>query len=178
MKANPSRNRIKGNRGGIGKPIRAPSEALRRLEAASVKNIRIAKLTVAIFGAILGQEQNHLFPSYREGLLEWRHFPAKLQKDFRALMDWALSSALLVLNEVYNSFEKITSAVGQIRRRSLLGRRFWRGAKRLMMQYSPLSVLAASENIPSVRTYELMHEDNVMLPDSRAIPGRQLCGLW
>ena len=113
MKANPSRNRIKGNRGGIGKPIRAPSEALRRLEAASVKNIRIAKLTVAIFGAILGQEQNHLFPSYRGGLLEWRHFTAKLQKDFRALMDWALSSALLVLNEVYNSFEKITSAVGQ-----------------------------------------------------------------
>ena len=80
-----------------------------------------------------------LFPGYEGALVDCQLFPTRLQKDVRALVDWALRCPRAQLSEIRACIRNIESRVRQMRSRSPFGTRFRRRARRLMRQHPQLS---------------------------------------
>ncbi|GEM_PF-1069090 len=116
----------------------APYGVLKRLEAAARCDLALGRLTIGLYGAILGSDRQAVFPGYRGGLLDCRQFPSKLRKDVCALVDWALSRSKIEVSAVYASYRKIELGVRRRRRLSALGRHFRRVANRLMRKHPQL----------------------------------------
>jgi len=119
----------------VAKPGPAPYRSLKRLESAATHDLGTARSVIGLLGAILGREQQILFPGYRGRLVDFSHFPAKLQKDVRTLVDWSIAGSAVELNSIYASWAVIAQAVHQMRSHSNLGRYFLRKANRLRRMY-------------------------------------------
>lgn len=138
------------------RPRPAPSDALESLEEASAGDLTVARLTLGLFGTIMGCERPALFPGYRGGLLEWRQFPSELQEDVCILISWALYPSNVELNGLYAWSHRIEVNARRMRSHSDLGKKFRRNAKRLMRLNPPPS---DGEWSPSVVTYHFMKEE-------------------
>lgn len=147
--------KIRSEQGRVAIP--APSKSLTRFESAATLDLGMARLTIGLFGAILGLEQQGLFPGYRGGLLELRNFPTKLQKDARALVDWATAGSPVELNSIYAARARIERATHQMRSHSNLGKHFLRRANRLRRLHPP--VQKARWGPPGV-VFHLILEEN------------------
>ena len=138
MKSKP-RFRIVDETGG--KFLPAPAAALRRLEAAAVSDVAVARLVLGLFAALCGAEgrsDRKVFPGYRGGLVDCQKLPVKFQKDARSLVEWALRAGSHDLTALLHHTLKIEEAVRRIRMHSILGRQFRRRAKRLMQSHPEL----------------------------------------
>jgi len=112
-----------------------PADALKRVEAAAVSDLTVARLTLGLFATLaagITDASRRLFPGYRGGLTACRLFPKTLQRDLWALIDWALVPKQRELFDMMDSAERIEKAVRRLRTNSPLGRQFRRRARRLM----------------------------------------------
>ena len=113
----------------------APMEPLKRLENAAVRDITVARQVLGLFDCLIGALDSSPFAPNRYRLVDVRTYPTALQKDVRSLVEWALVPVLHDVGPIYRSSSVIKAAVIQMRRESVLGKRYRRRAELLGRQY-------------------------------------------
>jgi hypothetical protein len=116
----------------------APAGALKRIEAAAVKDLYIARLALGLLECIYRWDRKAIFIGQPAGLLEWCLLPRRLHGDVRALINWALLPTRHDVIAIYGASKNIRSAVQEMRSRSALGKHFRARARRLMRRFPAL----------------------------------------
>ena len=136
--------------------VKPPSRSLRKLVAAALRDITIARLTIGLFDMIMGIDSGALFPGYRCtcGDLAW--LPSHLRSHGRALISWACKPNV-VLNEIVFAHAKIIPSIVRARRNSPYGRRRIRIVDGLRKQFPPLrpEKQSQSRNLETIEVLSL-----------------------
>jgi hypothetical protein len=115
-----------------------PIEPLKRIEDAAVRDITVARQALGLFDCLIGALDGSPFTPNRFRLVDVRTFPPALQREARVLVEWALVPVLHDIGPIYRSSSAIKAAVIQIRRESVLGKRYRRRTVVLSRQYPPI----------------------------------------
>lgn len=135
-------------------------KALRRLETAAVRDLKVARPIFEVLGAIWGSGREDLFPAYTASLHAIQRLPPKLRADARALIEWAIQSPGNALIPIIVAQRKLEQTVRRLRLRSPLGRHLRRRARQLMKLHPILKERTGSD---SGTAYEV-------LPDAMGTP--------
>jgi hypothetical protein len=137
-----------------------PLAALKKIEAAACRDLAIARVTLGLLGAVLGNEPTLLFPDYHWRLCDVKSFPPNLARSTAQILAWGARRGV-VLNELLASRAAITRAVVALRRRSPYGQRRRVIANRCRKLYPQLKPVArrGGRGMTECRTLEILPDE-------------------
>jgi hypothetical protein len=111
-----------------------PPSVISELESAACKDLFVARLTLGLYGSIIGDKPSRLFPGYVWTQIDIAGLPSSLRPAAHRLIEWGQMPGG-ILNQIFASRLAIIKAVRAIRRRSPHGQKCLKIVTKLRRQY-------------------------------------------